>query len=150
MNKKDLEQVVALKNEIKDLERRLQNNNISSTVADSVKGSSTNFPYIECHRVIQGVDYKKQIRDRKYRKLLKSKRDKINKLLVQIEYDLNYIEDSEIRQIIRYKYFDNFNWIKIMHLMNYNTEDKARKKIERFFEKKQHLSVLSGFNVLKC
>lgn len=136
MNKKDLEQVVALKNEIKDLERRLQNNNISSTVADSVKGSSTNFPYIECHRVIQGVDYKKQIRDRKYRKLLKSKRDKINKLLVQIEYDLNYIEDSEIRQIIRYKYFDNFNWIKIMHLMNYNTEDKARKKIERFFEKK--------------
>ena len=68
MNKKDLEQVVALKNEIKDLERRLQNNNISSTVADSVKGSSTNFPYIECHRVIQGVDYKKQIRDKKYRK----------------------------------------------------------------------------------
>ena len=136
MNKRDLEQVVALKNEIKDIERRLQNNNINSVIADSVKGSSTNFPYIECHRTIQGVDYKKQIRDKKYRKLLKSKRDKINKLLVQIEYDLNYIEDSEIRQIIRYKYFDNFNWVKIMHLMNYNTEDKARKKIERFFEKK--------------
>lgn len=136
MNKKDLEQIVSLKREVKDLERRLQNNNISSTVADSVKGSSTIFPYTECHRVIQGVDYKKQIRDRKYRKLLKSKRDKINKLLVQIEYELNYIEDSEIRQIIRYKYFDDCNWVKIMHLMNYNTEDKARKKIERFFEKK--------------
>jgi hypothetical protein len=136
MNKKDLEQIISLKREVKDLERRLQNNNISSTAADSVKGSSTNFPYIECHRVIQGVDYKKQIRDRKYRKLLKSKRDKINKLLVQIEYNLNYIEDSEIRQIIRYKYFDEYNWVKIMHLMNYNTEDKARKKIERFFEKK--------------
>lgn len=136
MNKKDLEQIVSLKREVKDLERRLQNNNINSTVADSVKGSSTNFPYIECHRVIQGIDYKKQIRDRKYRKLLKSKRDRINKLLVQIEYELNYIEDSEIRQIIRYKYFDEYNWVKIMHLMNYNTEDKARKKIERFFEKK--------------
>ena len=136
MNKKDLDQIMFLKREVKDLEKRLQNNNISSTVADSVKGSSTNFPYIECHRTIQGVDYKKQIRDKKYRKLLKSKRDKINKLLVQIEYDLNYIEDSEIRQIIRYKYFDNFNWVKIMHLMNYNTEDKARKKIKRFFEKK--------------
>ncbi len=135
MNKKDLEQVVALKNEIKDLERRLQNNNISSTVADSVKGSSTNFPYIECHRVIQGVDYKKQIRDRKYRKLLKSKRDKINKLLVQIEYDLNYIEDSEIRQIIRYKYFDDCSWIQIMHKMNYKSEEKARIKLKRFFEK---------------
>lgn len=136
MNKKDLEQIMFLKREVKDLERRLQNNNINSVIADSVKGSSTNFPYIECHRTIQGVDYKKQIRDKKYRKLLKSKRDKINKLLVQIEYDLNYIEDSEIRQIIRYKYFDEYNWVKIMHLMNYNTEDKARKKIERFFEKK--------------
>ena len=135
MNKRDLEQVVALKNEIKDIERRLQNNNISSTVADSVKGSSSSFPYIECHRVIQGVDYKKQIRDRKYRKLLKSKRDKINKLLVQIEYDLNYIEDSEIRQIIRFKYFDDCSWIQIMHKMNYKSEEKARIKLKRFFEK---------------
>lgn len=135
MNKKDLEQIMFLKREVKDLERRLQNNNISSTVADSVKGSSTNFPYIECHRVIQGVDYKKQIRDRKYRKLLKSKRDKINKLLVQIEYDLNYIEDSEIRQIIRFKYFDDCSWIQIMHKMNYKSEEKARIKLKRFFEK---------------
>lgn len=135
MNKKDLEQIMFLKREVKDLERRLQNNNISSTVADSVKGSSTNFPYIECHRIIQGVDYKKQIRDRKYRKLLKSKRDKINKLLVQIEYDLNYIEDSEIRQIIRFKYFDDCSWIQIMHKMNYKSEEKARIKLKRFFEK---------------
>lgn len=135
MNKKDLEQIMFLKREVKDLERRLQNNNISSTVADSVKGSSTNFPYIECHRVIQGVDYKKQIRDKKYRKLLKSKRDKINKLLVQIEYELNYIQDSEIRQIIRYKYFDDCSWIQIMHKMNYKSEEKARIKLKRFFEK---------------
>lgn len=135
MNKKDLEQIMFLKREVKDLERRLQNNNISSTVADSVKGSSTNFPYIECHRIIQGVDYKKQIRDKKYRKLLKSKRDKINKLLVQIEYDLNYIEDSEIRQIIRFKYFDDCSWIQIMHKMNYKSEEKARIKLKRFFEK---------------
>lgn len=134
MNKKDLEQIMFLKREVKDLERRLQNNNISSTVADSVKGSSTNFPYIECHRVIQGVDYKKQLRDSRYRKMIISKKKKIEKLLRQIEYDLNYIEDSEIRQIIRYKYFDNFNWVKIMHLMNYDSESKARMKIERFLK----------------
>ena len=81
------------------------------------------------------MDYKKQIRDRKYRKLLKGKRDKINKLLIKIEYELNYIEDSEIRQIIRYRYFDECNWIKIMHLMNYSSEEKARIKLKRFFEK---------------
>ncbi len=134
MNKRDLEQVVALKNEIKDIERRLQNNNISSTVADSVKGSSSSFPYIECHKTIRGVDYKKQIRDSRYRKMIISKKKKIEKLLRQIEYDLNYIEDSEIRQIIRYKYFDNFSWIKIMHLMNYDSESKARMKLERILK----------------
>ena len=135
MNKKDLEQIISLKREVKDLERRLQNNNISSTVADSVKGSSTNFPYIECHKTIRGVDYKKQMRDNRYRKMIIGKKKKIEKLLRQIEYDLNYIEDSEIRQIIRYKYFDNFSWIKIMHLMNYKSEEKARIKLKRFFEK---------------
>ena len=134
MNKKNLEQVVALKNEIKDLERRLQNNNISSTVADSVKGSSSSFPYVECHKTIRGVDYKKQMRDSRYRKMITSKKKKIEKLLRQIEYDLNYIEDSEIRQIIRYKYFDNFSWIKIMHLMNYDSESKARMKLERILK----------------
>lgn len=134
MNKKDLEQVVALKNEIKDIERRLQNNVSSSTVADTVKGSSSSFPYIECHKTIRGVDYKKQMRDNRYRKMIISKKKKIEKLLRQIEYDLNYIEDSEIRQIIRYKYFDNFSWIKIMHLMNYDSESKARMKLERFLK----------------
>lgn len=137
MNKKDLEQVVALKNEIKDIERRLQNNNISSTVADSVKGSSSSFPYVECHRTIRGVDYKKQMRDNRYRKMIISKKKKIEKLLRQIEYDLNYIEDSEIRQIIRYKYFDGYNWVKIMHLMNYHSESYAKMKLKRFFEKMQ-------------
>lgn len=135
MNKKDLEQIISLKKEVKDLERRLQNNNISSTIADSVKGNSTNFPYIECHRTIQGVDYKKQLKDSKYRKMLKSKHEKITKLLIQIEYELNYIEDSEIRQIIRYKYFDDCSWIQIMHKMNYKSEEKARIKLKRFFEK---------------
>lgn len=134
MNKKDLEQIIALKNEIKDINRRLQNNNISSTVADTVKGSSSSFPYTERHKTIRGVDYKKQMRDSRYRKMIISKKKKIEKLLRQIEYDLNYIEDSEIRLIIRYKYFDNFSWIKIMHLMNYDSESKARMKLERFLK----------------
>lgn len=135
MNKRDLEQVTSLKAEIADLEQRLQNNNTTSNVADSVKGSSTNFPYTECHKTIRGVDYKKQMRDSRYRKMIISKKKKIEKLLRQIEYDLNNVADSEIRRIIRYKYFDNYSWVKIMHKMGYKSEDTARKKIERFFEK---------------
>lgn len=135
MNKKDLDQIMFLKREVKDLERRLQNNNISSTVADSVKGSSDSFPYTTCHKIIRGIDYKKQLKDSRYRKMLESKHEKITKLLIQVEYELNYIEDSEIRQIIRYKYFDDCSWIQIMHKMNYKSEEKARIKLKRFFEK---------------
>lgn len=134
MNKANLEQVTSLKAEILDLERRLQKNNANSNVADSVKGSSSNFPYTECHKKIYGVDYKKQMRDNRYRKMIVSKKKKIEKLLRQIEYDLNNIEDSETRRIIRYKYFDNYSWVKIMHKMNYDSESKARMKIERFFK----------------
>lgn len=135
MNKKDLEQVTSLKAEIADLERRLQNNNTTSNVADSVKGSSSNFPYTECHKTIRGIDYRKQMRDNRYRKMIVSKKKKIEKLLRQIEYDLNNVEDSEIRRIIRYKYFDNYSWVKIMHKMNYRSESDAKMKIKRFFEK---------------
>lgn len=135
MNKKLLEQVAALRNEVKDIEKRLQNNNINSVIADSVKGSSDSFPYTVCHKTIRGIDYKKQLKDSRYRKMLESKHEKITKLLIQIEYELNYIEDSEIRQIIRYKYFDDCSWIQIMHKMNYKSEEKARIKLKRFFEK---------------
>lgn len=135
MNKKLLEQVAALRNEVKDIEKRLQNNNINSVIADSVKGSSDSFPYTTCHKIIRGIDYKKQLKDSRYRKMLESKHEKITKILIQIEYELNYIEDSEIRQIIRYKYFDDCSWIQIMHKMNYKSEEKARIKLKRFFEK---------------
>lgn len=135
MNKKLLEQVAALRNEVKDIEKRLQNNNINSVIADSVKGSSDRFPYTTCHKIIRGIDYKKQLKDSRYRKMLESKHEKITKLLIQVEYELNYIEDSEIRQIIRYKYFDDCSWIQIMHKMNYKSEEKARIKLKRFFEK---------------
>lgn len=133
MNKKDLEQIISLKAEIADLEQRLQNNTTTSNVADSVKGSSTNFPYTECHKTIRGVDYKKQMRDNCYRKMIVSKKKKIEKLLRQIEYDLNNVEDSEIRRIIRYKYFDNYSWVKIGHKMGTST-DAVRMTLKRFFE----------------
>lgn len=69
MNKKLLEQVAALRNEVKDIEKRLQNNNINSVIADSVKGSSDSFPYTTCHKIIRGIDYKKQLKDSRYRKM---------------------------------------------------------------------------------
>lgn len=68
--------------------------------------------------------------------MLEQKQRKIDKELLRIEYELNYIEEADIREIIRLKYFDNFNWIQIMYKLNYKSESTARMKLERFFENK--------------
>ena len=57
------------------------------------------------------------------------------KLITNLEYELNNVEDSEIRRIIRHKYEENLNWIQIMFKMNYDSESKAKMKLKRFLEK---------------
>lgn len=138
IDKQFLEQISSLHNELDDLERRIKKieNKESKVVKDSVQGSSVSYPYIQHSCTIEGVEYPKTKRSRNiYKKQIKSKRAKLDKLINKLEYELNYIEDSEKRQIIRYKYEDNKTWVQIMFLMKYNTEDKARKKLERFLEK---------------
>ena len=68
--------------------------------------------------------------------MIKDKCYKLEKLKLQLEYELNYVKNSTIRDIIRYKYNDNLSWVQIMFKMNYNNEDTARKKLERFLKKK--------------
>lgn len=138
IDKQFLEQISSLHNELEDLERRINKieNKSSKVVKDSVQGSSTSYPYIQHNCTIEGVEYPKTKRSRGiYKKQIKSKRAKLDKLINKLEYELNYIEDSEIRQIIRYRYEDDLNWIQIMHRMKYNSEEKARIKLKRFLEK---------------
>ena len=60
---------------------------------------------------------------------------KLDKMRLQLEYELNYVENAELRDIIRYRYNDNKTWLQIMFLMNYNSEEKARIKLKRYLEK---------------
>ena len=110
-------------------------------IIDGVKGSSTEFPYTQHTCRIEGLEDGIVYRNRKkllkkLRKILRFKEYKIEKEIIHIEYELNYVEDSEIREIIRLKYEEGFNWIQIMHRCNYNNPDTPRKILERFFQKK--------------
>lgn len=67
--------------------------------------------------------------------MYEQKQRKIDKKILQIEYELNYVEEGDIREIIRLKYFDNLNWIQIMYKLNYKSESTAKMKLKRFFEK---------------
>jgi hypothetical protein len=67
--------------------------------------------------------------------MIKDKTYKLDKMRLQLEYELNYVENAELRDIIRYRYNDNKTWLQIMFLMKYNSEEKARIKLKRYLEK---------------
>lgn len=138
INKEFLKQIESINNELLGLKKRLKNleNKECTSVKDSVRESSTSYPYIQHSCVIEGIEVPKNRHLKaKYRKLIKSKTYKLEKLKIQLEYELNYIKDPEIRDIIRYKYNDCKSWVQIMFLMNYKSEEKARIKLKRFLEK---------------
>ena len=139
MNKKFLSQIEDLNNEVKDIQKRLKElaAKPDKVVRDSVSGSSSTWPYIKHSCVVEGIDESKYRNIKKYKRILKKKQDKIQKKIIQLEYELNYIEDSDLRKIIRHKYVDGMNWVQIMFEMRYDSESKARMKLKRFLEQEE-------------
>lgn len=138
MTKEFLDDIENISKELEGLKKRLAKieNKEFTVVKDSVQGSSKNYPYIQHNCVIEGVEVPKNRHlKHKYKKMIKSKQYKLDKLRVQLEYELNYVKESEIRDIIRYKYNDNMTWLQIMFEMNYSSESTARMKLERFLKK---------------
>ena len=143
LKKEDLEKLEKLKSERNSLLERVNKlKNIPQKILiDGVRGSSKSFPYTQHTMKIEGFDNSVTYRKRKntikkIEKMLEQKQHKIDKELLRIEYELNYVEEADIREIIRYKYFDNCSWIQIMYKMNYNSESTARMKVEKFFKNK--------------
>lgn len=138
MTKEFLDEIENTNKEIENLKKRLAKikNKECTVVKDSVQGSSKSYPYIKHNCVIEGVEIPKNRNlKHKYKKLIKSKKYKLEKLRVQLEYELNYVKEAEIRDIIRYRYNDNKTWLQIMFLMNYSSESKAKMRLRRFLEK---------------
>lgn len=137
IDKKTLEQISSLRNELDDLQERLNKIEKERTVIDSVQGSGTSYPFILHHCTIEGIEYPRRNskQKRKLKKLIVSSKIKLEKMINNLEYELKKVEDSDIRQIIRYKYEDNLSWVQIMFKMKYNSESTARAKLDRFLGK---------------
>ena len=139
MTRDFLDKIENMNKELEDIEKRLEKieNKEHMVIKDNVQGSSTSYPYIKHNCIIEGVEIPKNRNlKNKYRKMIKNKKYSLEKLRLQLEYELNYIKDPEIRKIIRLKYNDNRTWLQIMFDMGYSSESKARMKLERFFQKK--------------
>lgn len=130
MTKGELVEYCDLKNEITDLENRIDKiRKLSEMVSDTVQNGYK-------HRaVIYGVDLNRKRKLHMYENKLQEFYDKLFEEQNKIEDYIETIPNSSIRQIFRYKYIDGFSWIQIQVLMKYKHEDTARKKHDRFLEK---------------
>ena len=134
MNKKDLEQYVNLKREITYLENKINKLEQKSTITSDYVQTGFIGKRKKVSTIV-GIDEKQQKRLSKYKTRLQSFKLQLDQKRVELEEFIEQIDDTELRLIIRYRYEDEFSWIKIMHLMKYNNESTARMRVDRFLEK---------------
>lgn len=149
MDKEILVQYCMLKEEIKDLRRRIQTLEKflehPPIVADVVKGTRRDGTFGPIK--ITGIPkpeyiYKHSIRDR-YRKLLEKKEEELLELTCQVEEYIEGIDKADLRIMFRLYYIDGYSWLKVAASMNSMfpkkkvpyTEDSCRMRNNRFFEK---------------
>ncbi len=150
MDKEILVQYCELKEEAKDLRRRIEKLDKflehPPIVADVVRGTRrdgtigpikiTGIPEPEYAR-------KQRIRER-YKHLLEAKEIELLEMTCRAEEYIESIEKSELRIMFRLYYIDGLTWIRVAHQMNNMfpnksipyTEANCRIKNGRFFEKK--------------
>lgn len=134
MDQKLLKQINFMRKELKYYEDKLNKirNLKQDIVIDSVQASSRTFPYTSHTAVIEGIASNKGLK--KYKRMVETYQEKLEKLLINLTYEINHIKDSEIRLLIQYRYIDNYSFAKIQVLMEYASEDIGRKKLERFLK----------------
>ena len=148
LDKEVLIQYCEMKEEIKDIRRRIQKLDkfLSQPhqVSDTVKGTRrdgtigsikvTGYPVPEHYR-------KMAIRER-YKDLLEKKETELLELTCQAEEYIESIPKSELRIMFRLYYIDGLPWWKVAQAMNRMlpkrrvkfTEDSCRMRNNRFFE----------------
>lgn len=127
MTKTDLEQLRALKNEIRLLEEELKS---LPVISDSVKGSMIDFPHIEHNIAIRGVDI--NIGER-LRRRLQRKLEELQDRLEDMEVWLDRLEESEMRTILRLRFRNGMTHEQIAKELGYSRTAIAS-KLERFFK----------------
>lgn len=139
MQKHELSQYRAIAKEIKVLENRLNKLSMRKHKfgVDTVSASSRCKPYAKHSVLISGYGYD-ATNDGKKHKLIRDIKERLEALNIQfeaIQAFIRSIDDSEIRQIIEYRYIDGFSWQKIAFEMGEHDEQVPRRKHNKFLEK---------------
>ena len=131
MDMKRLEQYAAIKKEIAYLEGRIATLQ-GTAVADSVTGSSPDFPYRKQVVRIEGDSAAIAALSSR----LRLRQNTLSQETLAIEAFVDTINDSTVRQIIQLRYLEGHPWAVVAEkVFGYKSEDVARKKISRFLSK---------------
>ena len=138
-----LDQYVSMRAEQQDLIRRIQsldakllNMEMNSIVSDTVTRGKKGKQSLGTVRIegFPSRDYQKRKWTlRRYKQMLANYDDKLLKKQIQVEEYIQGIEDSYVRQAMRYRYIDGMSWIRIGKQMH-TTEDAIRKTVSRYLE----------------
>lgn len=126
MSEKELSQYYWLKQEVKQLEDRILE------FGDGV-GAIKYKDVITTHGVSTSIQEKKA---ELISKLIEARLSALEKYL-EIERYIEKVEDSEIRQIMRYRFLDLMNWNEIGEKMNYDRTTIA-KKVRQYISHNSH------------
>lgn len=146
MDKETLRQYRALLQESRDLERRIRivsmqlkkmdGSVVSDTVTKGKRGKKSlgtvrveGFPDREYQR--------KRMQLSRYHRQMEAAKEKLDTMIVEADAFICGVQDSYIRQILRYRYLDGNSWDKVaMRMGGGNTADGCRMAAERFLAKK--------------
>lgn len=139
--KDSLAQYCDTREEIKELEKKIQKLENSYITTDVVETSSAVFPFTQRTLKIEGRDYSKQRTLCLYKDLLKTRYDKLLLQQLKVEEFINELPTSRLRRIFEYRYICQFSWSRVAIEINKNkkgnyvTDESIRKEHDRFLEK---------------
>ena len=139
MIKQELTEINRLKKEINLLRQKLQELNYGdneSIVTDKVKGSMAQFPFLPRTFIIMGREEMSEECLEQRNQMARKIRAKTQKLMEKVNNAFKYIEsiqDSNVRQILTYRYIDGLTWEQTGECMSYSWET-VRKKHDRFIK----------------
>ena len=132
-----LEQYAALQLEVADLEKRERRilERAQRHVADTIKASSAEFPYLEHTITVKGYSEKSARSLSRVSHTYRQQREKLAAELAEIEAWTASLHDSRTRQLIRYRYIDGRSWASAaQRVYGHPCESTARSKVVRYFK----------------
>lgn len=152
MDKNILIEYADMKEEIKDLRRRIEQNKkelsrlngqiVMDSVSCGKKGKKPLGTVKITGRPVTAISRKESLLNRRIRRL-EELEEELLELTIQVDEYIETIEKSELRIIFRLYYIDDLTWYQVALRMNQNfpkrkvkyTEDNCRMRHNRFLEK---------------